>query len=103
VTAAQIKTRFQPLMPEGIRFSAAHPMQPWQGPDGNWHDPGDDIVLIRISNATHFADALIQVDDLKWSDERFVARILRPMFALLKDQTEQRPRVEQAFKEAGLQ
>lgn len=102
MTALELIARFQPQMPEGIRFVASYPIQSWQDDEGAWHEPRDDEALIRVSNPTRFCDAIVTAEDLGWSDDLFHERILQPMLVLLSDQAEQRARVEQAFKDAGL-
>lgn len=85
MTAIEIIARFQPLMPEGIRFGASYPIAPWEDSDGNWHQPSDTEALIRISTRERYVDGLIEESDLAWSDEMFRERIIVPMLAMLKD------------------
>lgn len=82
MTAQEIMSRFEPLMPEGVRFSAAYPIQPWQDEEGNWHQP-DDTALIRVSTPTHFCDGMVKGDEFAWADDMFMERILAPMLSRL--------------------
>lgn len=84
MTATDIMARFQPLMPEGVRFAASFPIQPWKDEEGNWHQP-ENIALIRVATVSHFCDGMIQAEDLAWTDEMFRERILAPMLGTLNN------------------
>lgn len=81
-----IVRRFSRYMPPAVTLRASVPM-PWQDEEGEWHDPPEDAIVLRVSSRSHVADAVIVSEDIGMTDEQFQQRILGPMLALLVEQS----------------